>query len=185
MADEASTVAVNLIGNADNLTRTTKQAASSFRNDMQTIESSATKAEQGVKKSMDKIEQSVGLSARTSKQLGLQVGQIGSQLAVGTSPFIIMAQQASDLAIALDGTGGKLGKVIGFLGTWQGAVLLAAGTIAAQFIPKLFEAGDSVDALVEALKKQEGTRRRGGKSPFRRHDRGRHQGAAGKSKGPR
>lgn len=104
---------------------------------------------------LDRFNAGSASAGRVSKQLGLQVGQIGSQLAVGTSPFIIFAQQASDLAIALDGTGGKLGKFIGFLGTWQGAVLLAAGTIAAQFIPKLFEAGDGVDALVEKLIEQE------------------------------
>lgn len=118
---------------------------------MQRIENSAKRAEGSVTQSMAKASTAIDKSSRVSKQLGLQVGQIGSQLAVGTSPFIIFAQQASDLAIALDGTGGKLGKFIGFLGTWQGALLLAAGTIAAQFIPKLFEAEDGVDKLVKKL----------------------------------
>lgn len=104
---------------------------------------------------LDRFNKGSTASSVVSKRLGLQIGQIGSQLAVGTSPFIIMAQQASDVAIALDGTGGKLGKFIGFLGTMQGALILAAVTIGAQFIPKLFQAEGAVDDLVDKLIEQE------------------------------
>lgn len=151
-AETADAVAIDLIANMDQFKRSTKQGADEFGRDMDRIKAKAAEAEQGVTNSMEKTGKAIEKSGQVSKRLGLQIGQIGSQLAVGTSPFIIMAQQASDVAIALDGTGGKLGKVIGFLGSWQGAVLLAAGTIAAQFLPKLLESNDALDKEVEKLK---------------------------------
>lgn len=152
MADDPELVAVDLVARTEKFDGKLEQSATEFTNNMKRIENAADKAETKVRRSMDEMAAATARSSRTSKQLGLQVGQIGSQLAVGTSPFIIMAQQSSDLAYALDGVGGKFGKVIGFLGTWQGALLLAAGTIALQFLPRLFDMNHELDDAIDKLR---------------------------------
>lgn len=94
-------------------------------------------------------------TATKSRTLANSITSIGNQIAAGGSPFLILTRQGSTLAAGIDRLGGKFSKFVGFLGTWQGALLLAAGTIAAQFIPKLIETGDEIDDLVEKLKEAE------------------------------
>lgn len=103
--------------------------------------------------SLDRMTKGVAVGADTSRRLGLQIGQIGSQVAVGTSPFIIIAQQASDVSMALDGAGGAVGRVARFFATWQGALVLAAATIASQIIPKLFNFSDALKDEIDELQK--------------------------------
>jgi len=92
--------------------------------------------------------------AQQSRLLGFQISDIGQGLAVGTSPFIILAQQGGQLAMALEGSRGALGRVAGFLTTGWGAAVLAATTILGGLIFANRETEESVDDLVESLKKQ-------------------------------
>ena len=98
MANDAEIVAVELIGNLDQFDRTVKQSATEFGNDMQRIQSSAARAEQGVTSSMNKAGLSARQMAQQSRNLGFQISDIGAQLSVGTSPFIVLAQQGSQVA---------------------------------------------------------------------------------------
>lgn len=154
MADPAEIVAVELIGNLDNFNRTTRQSASDFGTDMQRIENSAAKAEKGVKTSLDKAGLSVKQLQQQSRNLGYQISDIGAQLSVGTSPFIVLAQQGSQVANSLEGARGVVGRFAGFLSGPWGAALLAATTILGSFIFKTKESAESVDDLVAKLKKQ-------------------------------
>jgi hypothetical protein len=151
-AADPDVVAIELVGNLDQFDRTVKQSANEFGSDMQRIKTSADQAERAVTYSMGKAGLSVKQSAQQTRLLGIQVGQIGSQLAAGTSPFLILAQQSSDFAFALQGTNGILGRAAMFLSTWQGALLLAAGTVAATMIPSLIDFGDELDDEIDKLK---------------------------------
>lgn len=155
MANDAEIVAVELIGNLDQFDRTVKQSATEFGNDMQRIEGSAAKAEQGVTRAMNKAGLSARQMAQQSRNLGYQISDIGQQLAVGTSPFIVLAQQGSQVANALEGTTGVVGRFAGFLSGPWGAALLAATTILGGFLFRSKETTDSVEDLVEKLKEQE------------------------------
>lgn len=155
MANDAETVVVELIGNLDQFDRTVKQSATEFGNDMQRIQGSAAQAERGVTSSMNKAGLSARQMAQQSRNLGFQISDIGAQLSVGTSPFIVLAQQGSQVANALEGTTGVVGRFAGFLSGPWGAALLAATTILGGFLFRSKETTDSIEDLVEKLKEQE------------------------------
>lgn len=151
-AADPDIVAIDLVANLDQFDRTVKQSANEFGVDMAHIKDSADRAERAVTYSMGKAGLSLKQSAQQTRLLGIQVGQVGSQLAAGTSPFLILAQQSSDFAFALQGTNGILGRAATFLSTWQGALLLAAGTVAATMLPSLIDFGDELEDEIDKLK---------------------------------
>lgn len=151
-AADPDVVAIDLVANLDQFDRTVKQSAQEFGTDMAHIKDSADRAERAVTYSMGKAGLSLKQSAQQTRLLGIQVGQVGSQLAAGTSPFLILAQQSSDFAYALQGTNGILGRAATFLSTWQGALLLAAGTVAATMLPRLIDFGDELEDEIDKLK---------------------------------
>lgn len=62
--------------------------------------------------------------------LGQQMGDVGIQLQMGTSLARTFAMQAGQIGYALDGMGGKLGKVGAFLaGPWGAALTIAVSTL--------------------------------------------------------
>lgn len=91
-------------------------------------------------------------SQQRMRNLGFQISDIGTQLAGGQNPFLILAQQGPQVVNALDGVEGKLGKVASFLSGPWGAALMAAGSMAGMFASKLWE---SHKAAEEAATKHE------------------------------
>jgi uncharacterized protein YcbK (DUF882 family) len=154
MANSAERVTVELIAKVDGFDGKIRQAASSFGSDMNRIRQSADGAEKAVAGSMAKAGLSTKQMTQQSRLLGYQISDIGAQLSVGTSPFVVLAQQGPQVANALEGATGAVGRFAGFLSGPWGAALLAATTILGGFIGRSLEAGDSIDDLVEKLQQQ-------------------------------
>lgn len=94
------------------------------------------------------------LNATTrTRQLGVQIGQMGSSISSGGSIMQAVGQQASDFAYVLGGTQGAAGRVASFFSGPWGAALLAAGLVVANLISRHKEEGESLDDLVEKLRK--------------------------------
>lgn len=154
MADAAEKVAVDIIARTDGFTTKVRQSAASFGSDMDRIRTAAGRAETAVESSMNKTAQSMNRAAQQSRLLGYQISDIGTQLAAGTSPFLVLAQQGPQVANALEGARGGLGRFASFLSGPWGAALLAATTILGGFILKNRESGESVDDLVKKLQEK-------------------------------
>jgi hypothetical protein len=79
-------------------------------------------------------------SSQSMRLLGYQISDVGSQLAAGQSPFLILAQQAPQVANALEGTAGVAGRLATFFSGPWGAALLAAASVVGVLTGKLLEA---------------------------------------------
>lgn len=165
MAVTADSVVVELIAKTDGYTAAVNGAASASAAGMSKIEQSAAKAEAAVQNGADRmgaslkraandIDNSSGRIANAQRNLGRQIADIGVGISGGQSPFLILAQQAPQVADALADTGGKAAGVAAFFAGPWGAALLAAGSALAVLIPKLLEAGESTDDLVKKLQDQ-------------------------------
>ena len=148
MAVNADSVVVELIAKTDGYAAAVNGAANVTTNAMSRIEQSATKAE-------GQIVRSAGAMANAQRNLGRQISDIGTQLAGGQSPFLIIAQQAPQVADALADTGGKAASVAAFFAGPWGAALLAAGSALGVLLSKVIETGGSVDDLVKKLKEND------------------------------
>ncbi len=78
--------------------------------------------------------------------LGQQVNDVAVGFAAGVAPATIFAQQAGQIAFALQGTGGALKGVGAFLGGPWGIALTTAAVVISPFIGKLFESGEASKA---------------------------------------
>lgn len=86
---------------------------------------------------------SVGQMKASSANLGQQLGDVAQGLALGVSPATIFAQQAGQVAFALQGMGGAATGIAAFLsGPWGTALTLALVAFS-PFIGKLFESDDA------------------------------------------
>jgi hypothetical protein len=93
--------------------------------------------------------------AQSSRNLGFQLSDIGASLASGSSPFVVLAQQAPQVANALEGVGGTAGRLAAFFSGPFGAALLAAGSVIGVVVSKSLEASDAHDkqkAAADGLK---------------------------------
>jgi hypothetical protein len=111
------------------------------------IETSATRMEK-------QVGQSFAAAAQRSRLLGYQISDIGVQLSGGTSPFIVLAQQGPQVANALEGARGAVGRFATFLSGPYGAAILAATTLLGAWLTKNKDAGESVQDLIERLKEK-------------------------------
>lgn len=97
--------------------------------------------------------QAAATSARqartTYQQLGFQISDVAAQAAVGTNPMIIFAQQGGQIAQALAGAGGVIGRVAGFLAGPWGAAVLGAGAVLGVLASQMDDAGSAADSLAE------------------------------------
>jgi hypothetical protein len=91
------------------------------------------------------IEKSSAAAANASRNMGRQIADVGAQLASGQSPFLILAQQAPQMADALADSGGKAAKVAAFFAGPWGAAILAAASVVGVLIGKMYEAGEAAD----------------------------------------
>lgn len=89
------------------------------------------------------------------RNLGFQISDIGTGLASGQSPFIILAQQSGQVAQALSGMRGVLGAVGGFLAGPWGAALLTAVALGGNLVSSLLETEDASRNVSDALEEQE------------------------------
>ncbi|RSV15686.1 hypothetical protein CA235_07490 [Sphingomonas sp. ABOLF] len=144
MAVTADSVVVELFAKTDGYNANINGAANTTASAMSKIEQSATRAEA-------QIARSAGAMANAQRNLGRQVADVGAQVAGGQSPFLILAQQAPQVADALADTGGRAAQVAAFFAGPWGAALLAAGSVLGVLVGKALEAGDSIEGLVEKL----------------------------------
>lgn len=87
-------------------------------------------------------------------QLGMQISQVGTQMATGTSVGQIFAQQIGDIGYALTGMSGRLGAVGAFLsGPWGVGLSLAAMAL----IPLITNLAGAKEAAVDLAKTSEET----------------------------
>lgn len=133
------------------LTQKIPQAARVVDQSMSQIERSAKRAE-------NVVVISSGRMANAQRNLGRQISDIGTQLAGGQSPFLILAQQAPQVADALSDVGGKAAKIAGFFAGPWGAAILAAGSVLGVLAGELLKTGDEattaknkVDRLTSSL----------------------------------
>lgn len=133
MAVTADSVVVELEARTEGYNAKINQAAKNFENAAAGIEKNSARA------------------ANASRNLGRQIGDIGTGLATGQNPFFIIAQQSAQVADALSDTGGKAARVAAFFAGPWGAALLAAGSALGILIGKALEGGDSVESLTKKL----------------------------------
>jgi hypothetical protein len=143
MSTTADSVVVDLIANVDKASANVTGYARTFDSSMTSVERSAAKGDAAVKRSGDVVSINSARSANATRNLGRQISDIGTQLAGGQSPFLILAQQAPQVADALADTGGKAARVAAFFAGPWGAALLAAGSIAGVLAGKMLETGDA------------------------------------------
>lgn len=146
-AVEADRVVVAIIGDTSKLDAPVEQSARKFDKNMSDIEKSATRAER-------QIVRSSGAIQNAQRNLGRQIADIGTQVAGGQSPFLILAQQLPQVADAATDMGGKFGKVAAFLTTPWGAAALAATSVLVPLAAGLIKTGNETDELVEKMRKQ-------------------------------
>ncbi len=139
-AVSADSVVVDLIARTDNARSGVTRYVSEFESGMGRVNRAATS-----------IEASTGRAANASRNLGRQVADIGTQVAGGQSPFLIIAQQVPQIADALADTEGKLAKFASFLSGPLGAAMLAVASIAGVLAGKLLEGGDAADRKHKAV----------------------------------
>lgn len=142
--------AVNNAGKATDAAMTqVERAASRAEGALQTA---ATGMGQAVDRAAAKIEGSSARAANATRNLGRQISDIGVGLSSGQSPFLIIAQQAPQVADALADTGGKAARLATFFAGPWGAALLAAGSALGVLVGKALESGESIESLVERLR---------------------------------
>jgi len=144
VAVTAESVVVELIAKTDGYAANINGAAGATTTAMSRIEQAASRAEV-------QIVRSSGAMANAQRNLGRQIADIGTQLAGGQSPFLILAQQAPQVADALADTGGKAATVAAFFAGPWGAALLAAGSAIAVLAEKALKGGDTIESLTAKL----------------------------------
>ena len=177
MAVEADAVVVDLVARTEEYQRKMAQAATATEAALGKVASATGKEEKAVASSADRIAarrarlaKQIGLSneevaaslsrverrsaqaQNATRNLGRQIGDIGTGLATGQNPFFIIAQQSAQVADALVDTGGKAAKVAAFFAGPWGAALLAAGSALGILLGEALKTGESVDDLVAKLK---------------------------------
>lgn len=173
-AVEADRVVVALIGDTSGLDAPVTQSAQVFDRNMTTIENGATRAEKGIR-TLSKsaafqlsdlsqksraagiaLEQSLvpstNAAAFAARNLGFQIGDIGTQLSGGQSPFLVISQQGPQVAQALQeisASGAGLGQV---LRTVALPGFLSILGILGPFVAQLLAGADAADRKKDATK---------------------------------
>lgn len=154
MAAEAERVVVAIEAlTAEHDARMTK-SAQVVDASMGQITRSAKRAENSVKVSSASIARSFDQASARSRLLGYQISDIGTQLAGGQSPFLILAQQAPQVSNALEGTAGVAGRVATFFSGPWGAALLAAASVVGVLISKHKEESATLEDLIAKLQEE-------------------------------
>lgn len=150
MAQNADSVLVEVETRLN--TASNKAAEAQFDGSMNRIKSSAGRAEKQVTSSMNKIGDAQAKTAQRSRLLGFQIADLGTQFASGTNLGVAFAQQMPQIANALDGTAGKVGKLATFLSGPLGAALLAVGSLMFIFATRSAEASEKTEKQTDSTK---------------------------------
>lgn len=105
-----------------------------------------TPVAQGVSRAVQQTNASMGQLRNTAGNLGFQLQDIAVQAQAGTSAFVILGQQGSQIASAF----GPTGAVVG-------AIIAVGAAIASVFAPSLLESETAVDRLDTALERLSNT----------------------------
>jgi len=154
----AERVIVELEARSGSFDANVRASARNFDQATTSIERGALSAERAVERSSNGVVRSVGQMAQSTRNLGYQFADIGASLASGSSPFIVLAQQAPQVANALEGVGGVAGRLATFFSGPFGAALLAAGSVIGVLASKSMEASEAhgkQKAAADALKDAE------------------------------
>lgn len=143
-------IAVEVRADLDQLQAQMPAAARIVDQSMDQVGRSLVRAEQQAVRSSAVIGRSFDQASARSRLLGYQISDIGTQLASGASPFLVLAQQAPQVANALEGVGGTAGRLAAFFSGPWGAALLAAASVAGVLIGKLWETEDAADGAAAA-----------------------------------
>jgi len=130
--------------------RTAKAAERAFEASNQNVGRSYQRSSQQAVASLNQ-------TSNASKQLSFQLADIGTQLASGTSPLLIMSQQGSQVVQALQGAGGAAGAFRAVLGSLASPLtLITIGITAANLAASAFfgESEEEAKDLNEELKAQ-------------------------------
>ncbi|KQM37932.1 phage tail length tape measure family protein [Sphingomonas sp. Leaf10] len=145
MAESAGSVSVELIAKTEAFNSQIAGAATTTEQAMSRVIAATSRGEQ-------QVVRSAGQMANGTRNLGRQFADVGASLSSGSSPFVVIAQQAPQVAEALTDMGGKAGQVAAYFTGPFGAAVLAAGSVLGVLAVEAFKAGESVDDLVEKLK---------------------------------
>lgn len=144
MAESAGSVSVELIAKTEAFNSQIAGSATATEQAMARVINATAKGEQQVVRSAGQI-------ANGTRNLGRQFADVGASLSSGSSPFVVLAQQAPQVADALTDMGGKGAAVAAFFAGPFGAALLAAGSVIGVLAAEALKAGDSIDDLVAKL----------------------------------
>lgn len=109
------------------------------------FQSGTKRAANDVENSMNRVSRSMQRTGVDTRMLGYQLNDVGAQLASGTSPFLILAQQGPQMAMAMERANGAVGLFArAMTGPW-GAALSIGAVLAGPYIAKLFGIGDAAD----------------------------------------
>lgn len=129
------------------------QAADGIRQ-VQGATESLNDAQRTMRKETEAAAAAIRGQRMATTQLGMQLSQVGTQMASGTSVGQIFAQQIGDIGYALTGMNGKLGAVGAFLsGPWGVGLSLAAMAL----IPLITNLAGAKEAAVDLAKTSEET----------------------------
>ncbi|WP_367347586.1 phage tail length tape measure family protein [Sphingobium yanoikuyae] len=148
---EADKVVVEIEARVDQANRALTQHANTADKAMTAVERSAAKAEAAIRSSAIVAVDNTARVANAQRNLGRQWADIGAQAASGQSIFMVLAQQAPQVADALTDMGGRAGRVAAFFSGPWGAALLAAGSVIGVVASKALEGGDSIESLTKKL----------------------------------
>lgn len=98
------------------------------------------------------VVRSAGAMSNAQRNLGRQFADVGASLASGSSPFVILAQQAPQVADALADTGGRAARVAAFFAGPWGAALLAAASVMGVLASEMLSSGEAADAHEKSAK---------------------------------
>jgi len=91
-------------------------------------------------------------SQQRMRLLGYQISDIGAQLVGGQSPFMVLAQQGPQVAMAFDGAKGAVGRFASFLTGPYGAAMMAATAAAGTLWMKMRESKNVTEEHERASK---------------------------------
>lgn len=138
-----------IIARNDNFKKGMREARAVYATEAQTIERRSTAL-------ATNLERDLARSGMASRNLGRQIADVGSQLAGGQNPLLILSQQAPQVADALAGTTGAAGRMATFFAGPWGAAILAAGSVLGVLAGKLFEAEGAGEAAERGFDKAKG-----------------------------
>lgn len=127
------------------MTVTAEDVVVKIRADVADLETKMNRAAVVTTNTTRTIERSSAAAANAGRNMGRQFADVGASLASGASPFMVIAQQAPQMADALaDGTGKLAGFARFLAGPW-GAAMLAAASVLGVLIEKMIAAGSTAE----------------------------------------